>query len=81
MKLESMYKQLKYFYLSSKKVHRLDKGLCTLYKFIRDKNVDHIIKTVKMKNSKHMQNIHLRLLIPVLKSKYLKMKMKTDIFW
>jgi len=60
MRLEAMHKILKYIYLDGKKVKRLDKGLYALNKYIRDKIVDRIVKKVKGKNSKHIQNIHVR---------------------
>ncbi|KAH1021842.1 hypothetical protein HUJ04_011327 [Dendroctonus ponderosae] len=53
MRLESMHKTIKYFYLDGKKVERLDKSVHVLLKFVRDKCVDRIIKKTKeSKNDK-----------------------------
>lgn len=60
MRLESMHKTIKYFYLDGKKVKRLDKSLHVLLKYVRDKSVDRIIKNVKGKHTIHTKNILLR---------------------
>ncbi|VEN58334.1 unnamed protein product [Callosobruchus maculatus] len=51
MKLESMHKVIKYFYLSGKHVKRLDKGLHATLKYVRDKIVDRMVKHTKGKQN------------------------------
>lgn len=57
MRLESMHKVIKYFYLDGKKVKRLDKSLHVLLKYIRDKSVDGLIKSTKGKYTQHNTTI------------------------
>lgn len=57
MRLESMHKTIKYFYLDGKKVKRLDKTLHVLLKFIRDKYVNRLISKVKGKYTIHLKEI------------------------
>ncbi|KAJ8970809.1 hypothetical protein NQ314_001022 [Rhamnusium bicolor] len=47
MHIESMHKVVKYIYLDSKKIKRLDKGLHAMSNFIRNKIVDRLIKKYK----------------------------------
>lgn len=56
MRLESMHKVIKYFYLEGKKVKRLDRSLHVL-KYLRDKSVDRIIKKTKGKYTQHTSGI------------------------
>lgn len=60
MRLESMHKIIKYFYLDGKKVKRLNKSLHVLLKFVRDKCVDRVIKKIKGKHSIHIKEIIIR---------------------
>ncbi|KAJ8963968.1 hypothetical protein NQ314_005227 [Rhamnusium bicolor] len=55
--LESMHKQIKYFYLHGTPVKRLDKGLHAVLQYSRDKMVEHLIKETKGKSSIHKRNI------------------------
>ncbi|KAJ8927486.1 hypothetical protein NQ314_020049, partial [Rhamnusium bicolor] len=57
MYLESMHKQIKYFYLHGTTVKRLDKGLHAVLQYSRDKMVEHLIKGTKGKSSIHKRNI------------------------
>lgn len=57
MRLESMHKVIKYFYLEGKKVKRLDRSLHVLLKYLRDKSVDRIIKKTKGKYTQHTSGI------------------------
>ncbi|KAJ8932722.1 hypothetical protein NQ314_014417 [Rhamnusium bicolor] len=57
MYLESMHKQIKYFYLHGTTVKRLDKGLHAVLQYSRDKMVEHLIKETKGKSSIHKRNI------------------------
>lgn len=51
MRLESMHKIVKYFYLNRKTIKRLDKGLHTVLKYVRDQSIGRVIKIVKGKNT------------------------------
>ncbi|XP_050310809.1 uncharacterized protein LOC126746544 [Anthonomus grandis grandis] len=51
MRLESLHKVIKYFYLNGKCVKRLDKGLHATLKYLRDKTVDRLIKHTKGKST------------------------------
>ena len=57
MHLESMHKNIKYFYLNGTVVKRLDKGLHAVLKYTRDKIVERIIKQTKGKSTRHMNKI------------------------
>lgn len=43
MHLERFHKSLKYIYLKDKNVKRLDKGICAIMRFVRDKLFDILI--------------------------------------
>lgn len=55
MRLKSMHKVIKYFYLGFKCVKRLDKGLHATLKYVRDKTVDRLIKHTKGKRNYNNQ--------------------------
>lgn len=57
MHLESMHKSIKYFYLESKKVKRLDKSIHALLEFLHNKKVDRIIKLTKGNSTHHTSKI------------------------
>ncbi|XP_050315270.1 uncharacterized protein LOC126749605 [Anthonomus grandis grandis] len=60
MRLESMHKVIKYFYLNHKKIRRLDKGLHAVLRYIKNKNVERIIKLTKGKNTIYNRDIFKR---------------------
>lgn len=60
MRLESMHKIIKYFYLDGRKVQRLYKGLHALLNYVRRKVVDRIIKNTKGKVTASIHNITTR---------------------
>ncbi|XP_050296505.1 uncharacterized protein LOC126736270 [Anthonomus grandis grandis] len=60
MRLESMHKVIKYFYLNHKKIKRLDKGLHAVLRYIKNKNVERIIKLTKGKNTIYNRDIFKR---------------------
>lgn len=60
MHLESMHKTIKYYYLESKCVKRLDKGLHALLNYTRDKVINRLIKNTKGKYTAHERKIHNR---------------------
>lgn len=57
MRLESMHRTVKYFYLHKKTVKRLDKGLHAVVTYLRDKVVDRMIKHTKGKYTAQKRNI------------------------
>ena len=60
MHLESVHKTLKYFYLSGKRVKRLDKGIHAMMHFIRDKIFDRIITLEKGKVTSKLKDLRAR---------------------
>lgn len=57
MRLESMHKTIKYFYLNRRVIKRLDKGLHMVLKYVRDQSIKRVIKIVKGNNTKcHKEN-------------------------
>lgn len=60
MRLESMHKVIKYFYLDGKCVKRLDKGLHATLRYVRDKIIGRIIQHTKGKQSIHSRRINQR---------------------
>lgn len=57
MRLESMHRTIKYFYLNKKCTKRLDEGLHAVMMYLRDKIVDRIIKHTKGKQNIHKKEI------------------------
>lgn len=51
MKIESMHKVVKYFYLNGKCVKTLDKGLHAILQYLRDKTTDRLVKQTKGKRT------------------------------
>jgi len=60
MHIERMHRTLKYIYLEGKKVKRLDKSLCALLKFLRDKSIDRLIVLHKGKLTSKIKELRKR---------------------
>ncbi|XP_044749811.1 uncharacterized protein LOC123310409 [Coccinella septempunctata] len=60
MHLERFHKTLKYMYLKGKKVKRLDKGICAIMQFVRDKLFDRLISRHKGKICSKVKEIRVR---------------------
>lgn len=63
MRLESLHKTIKYYYLGGLKIRRLDKGIYAVLTYVRDKTIERIIKNIKGKNTHHITNIDKRHMI------------------
>lgn len=60
MHLERFHKSLKYIYLKGKNVKRLDKGICAIMGFVRDKLFDRLITCHKGKLCSKIKEIRVR---------------------
>ncbi|XP_065203989.1 uncharacterized protein LOC135834080 [Planococcus citri] len=57
MHLESFHKTIKYHYLNGKRCSRLDNTIYQLFRYLRDKKYDHLIKLAKEKPTKKSKAI------------------------